>query len=90
MGSYTGKDGLLHNVTLPYPTLDDVERADRRQLGQWNRFCASPGLAAIGKNLEEFKLIADAEKIILNRILERFHELGGWDSVLSKEIGWTL
>jgi hypothetical protein len=91
MGSaYTGEDGLLHNRTLPYPTLADVERADRRQLGQWYRFCASPGLAAIGKNLKEYTIIANAEKAILTRVAERFTELGGWDSILSKEIGWTL
>ena len=90
MAAYTGKDGLLHNKTLPYPSLAEVESADRLQLGQWYRFCASPGVAAIGKSLKEFTLIADAEKVILKRIGERFTEVGGWDSYLSKEIGWTL
>jgi hypothetical protein len=47
-------------------------------------------LAAIGKNLAEFTLIADAEKVILKRIGERFTDMGGWDNILSKEIGWTL
>jgi hypothetical protein len=88
--AYTGKDGLLHNSTLPYPSLEDVEKADRRQLAQWYRFCASPGLAAIGKGLNEFVMIANKEKAILKRIGERFTELGGWDSILSKEVGWTL
>lgn len=90
MGAFMGKDGLLHNKHLPYPTLAEVEQADRLQLGRWFRFCTSPGLDAIGKDRKEFNMVADREKAVLLRIIERFTELGGWDSVLSKEIGWTL
>jgi hypothetical protein len=54
------------------------------------RFCASPGLTAIGKDLQEFTMIADEEKTVLGAIIDRFESLGGWDSLLSKEIGWTL
>ncbi|MBW2645188.1 MAG: hypothetical protein JRE23_03230 [Deltaproteobacteria bacterium] len=89
--AYTGKDGLLHNVTLPYPsTMGEIESADRLQLGRWVRFLPSPGLGAIGKNQKEFKIIADEEKDKLTHIMERFEFLGGWDSPLSKYIGWTL
>jgi hypothetical protein len=35
-------------------------------------------------------MIADEEKDKLTHIMERFEFLGGWDSNLSKEIGWTL
>jgi hypothetical protein len=92
MGSaYTGKDGKLHNRTLPYPsTMGEIEKADRLQLGRWYRFLPSPGLGAIGKNMEEYKIIADEEKDKLTHIIERFEFLGGWDSMLSKEIGWTI
>jgi len=90
MGAFTGKDGLMHNTTLPYPALEDVEKADRRVLAQWVRFLASPGLSAIDKGLEEFTRIADGQKVVLTRIIERFEEMGGWDSVLSKQIGWSL
>ena len=76
---------------MPYPTsMGEIENADRLQLGRWYRFLPSPGLGAIGKNRKEFILIADEEKSMLNHIIERFEFLGGWDSVLSKEIGWTL
>jgi len=90
MAAYTGRDGLLHNNTLPYPTIDEVNSADRLQLGRWVRFVPSPGLGVVGKNMKEYRIVADAEKIVLDRILARFDELGGWDSLLSKEIGWTL
>jgi hypothetical protein len=91
MGAQTGKDGLLHNNTLPYPsTMGEIENADRHQLARWYRFLPSPGLGAIGKNMEEYKMIADEEKDKLAHIIERFEFLGGWDSRLSKEIGWTI
>ena len=89
--SYIGGDGLRHNKQLPYPSsMGEIENADRLQLGRWMRFLPSPGLAAIGKNMKEFKMIADEEKDMLTHITERFEFLGGWDSRLSKEIGWTL
>jgi len=89
--AYTGKDGLLHNNTLPYPsTMGEIKRATRLQLGRWVRFLPSPGLGAIGKGLKEYTLVADKEKAILNHVLDRFREMGGMDSNLSKEIGWTL
>ncbi len=91
MAAYTGKDGLLHNNMLPYPsTMGEIENADRLQLGRWVRFLPSPGLGAIGKNQKEFKISADEEKDKLTHIMERFEYLGGWDSTLSKAIGWTL
>ena len=90
MGTYTGKDGLMHNETLPFPSPAEVEKADRLQLGRWYRFLPSPGMSAIGMEHDQYIILADLEKCILNRIVERFAELGGWDSVLSKEIGWTL
>jgi hypothetical protein len=90
MSDFVGKDGLLHNRTLPYPSIVEVQNATRLQCARWYRFCASPGLCAIGKNRKEFNLIADEEKTILNAIIERFEVLGGWDSNLSKLVGWTL
>ena len=89
--AFTGEDGLLHNEVLPYPSPAEVERADRLQLGRWYRFLSSPGLSAIGiVEHEQYVVLADLEKVILNRIIERFISMGGWDYTLSKEIGWTL
>lgn len=91
MAAYTGEDGLLHNRTLPYPTsAEEVTRADRLQLARWARFLPSPGLGAIGKNQKEYNISREREKLILDRILKLFGTFGGWDSVLSKEVGWTL
>lgn len=91
MGTYTGPDGLMHNNSLPYPTMDEVNRAIRIDLARWVRFLPSPGLGSIGKNLTEFHMALDSEKSILNRVYDRFeNEFGGWDSVLSKTVGWSL
>ena len=62
------------NENVPYPTEADVEGADKEQLARWYRFLPSPqGEAAIK---------------VLNKILDRFKEMGGWDPELSKRIGW--
>lgn len=67
-----------------YPTLEEVEKATHRQLASWSRYLPSPGAAFIGSDNFSEKL--DEEKLILDRILERFNELGGWNPQLSKEL----
>lgn len=57
------------------PTLEEVEQASRKQLCRWYRFLSSP------KTGEEVK--------VMNRIVERFNEFGGFTSKLSKEVGWN-
>ena len=57
-----------------YPSLRGVEKASKEQLGRWIRFLSSPG------NPEDVE--------ILNRVLKRFEEHGGWTPELSKQIGW--
>ena len=76
---------------IPYPSLKEVEEADRYRLAVWYRFLQSPGLNATIAEVDHksFKAIADKEKAILDRIIIRFTETGGWDSPLSKEIGWN-
>lgn len=62
------------NENQPYPSMEDAETADKATLARWYRFLPSPqGETAIK---------------ILNKIIERFKELGGWDAELSKSIGW--
>lgn len=88
MGVYKGPDGLLHNHSLPFPTLEEVESAHRLDLGRWFRFLPSPGMDWI--NDEDFKKKSEVEQAVMQRIIERFDDLGGMDTALSKEIGWSL
>ena len=78
----------MHNHALSYPTLEEVESANRLSLGRWFRFLPSPGMDWI--NDKDFKEKVKAESKIMERILERFDDLGYMDSTLSKEIGWSL
>ena len=69
-----------------YPTLAEVEAADHVQLSRWMRFLRNPGLSAVGKlNFEQH---LDAELEILNRIMARHKQLGGWTPEISKLVGW--
>ena len=76
---------------IPYPSAQEVEDADRYRLAVWYRFLQSPGLnAAIAEVDKKSQLITmNREKVILDRIIIRFEEMGGWDSPLSKEVGWN-
>jgi hypothetical protein len=56
-----------------FPTIKEVEAADREQLARWYRFLPSGDTAA--------------ESAIVNRIAERFEALGGMTPLLSKKIG---
>lgn len=57
-----------------YPTIEQVNAADRYQICKWHRHLRSAG--------------NEAELEISNRIYERFNELGGFTPGLSKAIGW--
>jgi hypothetical protein len=56
-----------------FPTIEEVERADKEQLARWYRFLPS------GES--------EADRKILNRIAERFEKLGGMTAELSTKIG---
>jgi hypothetical protein len=56
-----------------FPTIEEVERADKEQLARWYRFLLSGESAADQK--------------IMKRIAERFEKLGGMTPELSKKIG---
>ena len=56
------------------PTLEDVEKANHEQLARWYRFLPS------GDTKEQQK--------VLDRIAERFKQLGGMTPVISKKIGF--
>lgn len=57
-----------------YPTLEQIEAADRRQLCYWWRFLP------IARNEKELDLIS--------RIVNRCNDAGGFTSEISREIGW--
>jgi hypothetical protein len=56
-----------------FPTLEEVEKADKEQLARWYRFLPSGETTA--------------EQKIMKRIAERFEKLGGMTAELSKKIG---
>lgn len=59
---------------MEYPTMEEVERADREQLAKWVRFLPSPD--------------DEPKRAILNEVLRRFQLAGGWSSDISKKVGW--
>lgn len=71
-----------------YPNIKEVEIANQEQLCRWIRFLPSPGMSAIGiKETKDFEAILKAEKVILDRIFERYKESGGFTPEISKKIG---
>jgi len=56
-----------------FPTIEEVENADKEQLARWYRFLPS------GET--------EADQKIMKRIAERFDKLGGMTPELSKKIG---
>ena len=71
---------------MGYPTLGEVEKANRIQLARWYRFMDSPGMSAIKG--DDFEIVMMKEKEILDRIIVRFTEMGGFSPDISKHIGW--
>lgn len=57
-----------------YPTMEEVLHADHEQLARWSRFLPSAD---------------DNDRPIQYEIHDRFAARGGWNSALSKKIGWT-
>lgn len=73
---------------MKYPTLEEVNAADRVQLGRWYRFLPSPGMYAVGR--PDFEERCAKEVQIIERIIERVNELGGMTAAISKAIGWGI
>lgn len=71
---------------MNYPTPEDVDKASHYDLAKWSRHLQSPGMSAVGK--DDFDQVMEAEGKIMDRIQERFRAFGGWNSTLSKAIGW--
>lgn len=71
-----------------YPTLKQVEQADREQLCRWHRFLPSPGGEAIDKGSVVFYAVLEKQGRIMDYIEERLSEVGGMSTEISKKIGW--
>lgn len=67
-----------------YPSMEEVEKASRTQLGSWSRYLPSPGTAAIGT--PKFGDMLASESATMDLILKRFKELGGWSPRVSKAV----
>lgn len=57
-----------------YPTLEEVENADRLQICRWYRFLPSA--------------TTPEESEVIVRVCERFRQLGGMTPQISKQLGW--
>lgn len=81
---------------MNYPTMEEVEAAGHLQLCRWQRFLPSPGTSAMSNSqrrsspLEAARVqkAIDEEVAIINRIVARTNELGGFTPAISKAIGW--
>ena len=60
---------------MKYPTLKEIEKADRLQICRWYRFL---DLAETPEQLE-----------VIEQLHKRFTEMGGFTPEISKTIGWT-
>ena len=69
-----------------YPTLEEIENADRIQIARWYRFLPSPGVSAVGQ--EDFIEVCNFEAGLMHRINFRFAAMGGMNHELSKAIAW--
>ncbi len=71
-----------------YPTMEEVEGADRMQLAKWYRYLHSPGSCGIGHSAASFVKVMEVEAAIMKKIVARFEEEGGMSPAISKAIGW--
>lgn len=62
---------------MAYPTMKEVEAADRVQLARWYRFLSSPGLSAASHTRGIFQKRLQTETEIMKHIIARFKEMGG-------------
>lgn len=69
-----GNKVFIKMAYMTYPRLKRVEIATHLEICRWYRFLESPS------NSEEEEA--------MNRICERFEELGGFTPEISKEVGW--
>lgn len=72
---------------MDYPTLEQVEAADRLQLARWYRFLPAPGIGAVER--DDFDVVLHREGRVMSRIILRLQDAGGMTPEVSKAIGWN-
>lgn len=72
---------------MKYPTVEEIENADRITISRWYRYLPSPGVNYIGES--DFIIHCHEEAGLMDRINERFDAFGGMTSEISKIIGWN-
>jgi hypothetical protein len=73
---------------MKYPDIGHVRTASRVRLAMWCRFLPSPGSAWIAESPTLFDMMLGYEANVMQAILDRFNELGGWSPSLSKKVSW--
>lgn len=68
------REGKEITMSELFPTMEQVDKADREQIARWYRFLPTNGFAS--------------HRNIMDRILERFLNMGGMTPGLSKKIGF--
>ena len=71
---------------MNYPTMIEIDRADRITISRWYRFLPTAGVNHISKS--NFHQKCNEETVLMDRINERFEELGGMTHEISKIIKW--
>ena len=71
---------------MKYPTIEEIDAADREQICRWLLLLPIPGAYEIGK--PTFYETLKHEEALMDRISERFKMLGGFTPQISKKIGW--
>ncbi|UTC28166.1 hypothetical protein GURKE_01350 [Brevundimonas phage vB_BpoS-Gurke] len=71
---------------MTFPDISAVESADKFQLARWMRFLPSPGEDAAGTR--DFDEAFAREAKVMERIIARFAQEGGWTPEISKAVGW--
>ena len=70
---------------MNYPSIHEIETADRITISRWYRSLPSPGTNSISK--DNFESICLEESKLMYRINERFFEMGGMTPEISKIVG---
>lgn len=70
---------------MKYPTIEEIEKADRITISRWYRNLPFPGANHLGK--DNFDVVCLHEAKLMERINERFESMGGMTPEISKIIG---
>lgn len=72
-------------MSMKYPTVEEIEKADRITIARWYRSLPSPGVNFIKS--KDFVKHCNRESVLMDKINERFMEMGGMTPEISKIIG---